>query len=455
MNTWRPLSRREGRFFYKYGDGDRPLTTAEIVVPYQTGHGLVEKTFRVYRTHHGPIVRETNGKWVSVKLMQRPIEALTQSYLRTKAKSYKAYLQTMDLKANSSNNTIFADADGNIAYFHGNFIPRRDPEFDWTKPVDGSNPTTEWRGLLSVEETPHLLNPRSGWLYNTNNWPWSAAGPKQPEEGRLPLVRGKRQRERPRIARASRSWRRTISLRLTRLSPARMTAICLGLTSRIRALIMAWDNTPANDRTRRQLTDHIQLLRSWDQRWAVTSVPTSLAIFWAEELRTHVEADARASGMSLEDFIGTKTPPKLLLRSLAQASEKLEEDFGRWRTPWGDINRFQRLTGALAQPFNDSAPSTPVGFTSGTWGSLAAFGARAYPQTKKWYGTSGNSFVAVIEFGDQVRAKAVTAGGESGNPSSPHFNDQAERYSTGNLRDVYFYRSQLKGHIQREYHPGN
>ena len=95
----------------------------------------------------GPIVREANGKWVSIRLMQEPIKALKQSYMRTKAKDYKSFRQTMELMANSSNNTIFADADGDIAYFHGNFIPRRDTSFDWTKPVDGSNPATEWQGL--------------------------------------------------------------------------------------------------------------------------------------------------------------------------------------------------------------------------------------------------------------------------------------------------------------------
>jgi acyl-homoserine lactone acylase PvdQ len=133
----------------------------------------------------------------------------------------------------------------------------------------------------------------------------------------------------------------------------------------------------------------------------------------------------------------------------------LEADFGSWKTPWGDINRYQRLTGDIVQPFSDSGPSIPVGFTSSQWGSLASFGARPYPGTKKWYGTSGNSFVAVVEFGKTVRAKAVTAGGESGSPASRHFNDQAKRYSTGELRDVYFYRPQLKGHTEREYHPGS
>ena len=106
------------------------------------------------------------------------------------------------------------------------------------------------------------------------------------------------------------------------------------------------------------------------------------------------------------------------------------------------------------QPFSDAGPSIPVGFTSARWGSLASFGARTYPGTKKMYGTSGNSFVAVVEFGDRVRAKAVTAGGQSGDPKSPHFADQAERYAKGDLREVYFYREQLQGHIKREYRPG-
>jgi len=146
--------------------------------------------------------------------------------------------------------------------------------------------------------------------------------------------------------------------------------------------------------------------------------------------------------------------PEQKLQALAAASDRLARDFGRWNTPWGEINRFQRLTADIVQPFNDAAPSIPVGFTSSRWGSLASFGTRTPQGMKKMYGVSGNSFVAVVEFGDQVRARAVSAGGESGDPSSKHFNDQAARYATGNLREVYFYPAQLKGHTEREYHPG-
>jgi acyl-homoserine lactone acylase PvdQ len=186
----------------------------------------------------------------------------------------------------------------------------------------------------------------------------------------------------------------------------------------------------------------------------VTSVPTSLAVYWGDEIFRQVSDEARKAGVPNDEFVATRAAPDLLLQALATASDKLAADFGKWQTPWGDINRYQRLTADIVQNFDDAAPSIPVGFTSARWGSLASFGARTYPGTKRMYGTSGNSFVAVVEFGDQVRAKAITAGGQSGSPSSTHFGDQATRYSTGDLREVYFYRAQLEGHIERQYRPG-
>ncbi|MGI8745590.1 MAG: acylase [Bryobacteraceae bacterium] len=447
------VEKKGDRFYYRYGNEQRPLVATEISVPYRTDHGMAAKKFTVYRTHHGPIIREANGKWVSIRLMQEPVKALTQSYTRTKARDYKSYLQTMELKANSSNNTIFADADGDIAYFHGNFIPRRDTSFDWTKPVDGSNPATEWRGLLSVDETPHLLNPQSGWLYNTNNWPWSAAGPSSPKRADYPVY-VESGGESARGLHAIRVLENTKDFTLSSLMAAAYDSYLTWFEKPIPALIKAWDATPAANPLKAKVAEQIKLLRSWDLRWAVTSVPTSLAVFWGEDIRRRVGAAGRRAARSAGESV-EKAPAEQLLQSLAAASGRLQSDFGSWKTPWGDINRFQRLTGDIVQPFNDGAPSIPVGFTSAEWGSLASFGARPYPGTKKWYGTSGNSFVAVVEFGEKVRARAVTAGGESGDPASRHFNDQAKRYSTGELREVYFYRSQLQGHTEREYHPGS
>ena len=222
----------------------------------------------------------------------------------------------------------------------------------------------------------------------------------------------------------------------------------------IPGLLQSYDRLPSTDPMKAALAAQIDALRNWDYRWGVGSIPTSLAVFWGEDVFNRVGTKPRAAGMSQETYVIERATDAERLQSLAAASTRLEQDFGRWQTPWGEINRFQRITDDIFPKFDDAGPSIPVPFTSSRWGSLASFAARPYPGTKKWYGTSGNSFVAVVEFGDSVRARAITAGGESGNPSSPHFNDEALRYSTGNLRDVYFYPSQLKGHTERVYHPG-
>ena len=445
---------KSGRWYYRYGSDELPLLVSTIRVPYRTGTGMSERTFTVYRTRHGPVIRKANGKWVSIRLMQEPVKALIQSYTRTKSRNYRSFRETMELHTNSSNNTVFADADGDIAYFHGNFIPRRDPHFDWTRPVDGSDPATEWKDLLSVDETPHLLNPASGWLYNSNNWPWSAAGASSPRKEDFPAYVETGREETPRGVHALRVLKDRHDFTPASLIAAAYDSYLPAFADLVPQLLEAWDEAAATDPRKAKLAEQIGLLRAWDYRWSAGSVPTSLAVFYGEALWRTAGADTARAGFSVYQHMAHGLTPEQRLQALAAASDRLQSDFGTWKTPWGEINRFQRLTGDIVQPFNDSGPSIPVGFTSSRWGSLASFGARAYRGTKKWYGTSGNSFVAVVEFGDSVRALAVTAGGESGDPASPHFNDQALRYSTGDLREVYFYPAQLKGHVEREYQPG-
>lgn len=453
IDEWREtVSKKGDKYFYKYGGEERPATAEIIKVPYKTAQGMSERTFTVYRTHHGPVVRRDDaGNWITVGLMNEPVKALTQSFTRTKAKNLKEFRQIMGLHANSSNNTLYADADGNIAYFHANFIPRRDPKFDWTKPVDGSNPETDWKGLLSFEESPNLINPASGWVYNSNNSPWSAAGASSLKQSDFPkYVDNGIESARGRHAIMVLENRRDFTL--DKLRESAFDSYLPWFEKTIPALAAAWDKLPENDPLKTKLADQISILRKWNMRWSTDSVATSLAVFWATDI---VRSLGPSPGIPSDDNVAAKATPAQMLEALTRASDKLAADFGKWRTPWGEINRFQRLTGDIVQPFNDAAPSIPVGFTSGNWGSLASFGAAPTRNTKKWYGTSGNSFVAVVEFGRQVRAKAVTAGGESGNPKSPHFNDEALRYAAGDLREVYFYPGELKVHTEKTYTPGN
>ncbi|MGS1016333.1 acylase [Allosphingosinicella humi] len=449
------IALKDGKPYYRYGKALRPVTVSTIDVPYRAAGGaMASRRFTVYKTHHGPVVRAEGGKWISIALMMKPVEALQQSWLRTKAHDYKSFLKVAELKANSSNNTIFADADGNIAYLHPQFIPVRDDRFDYTKPVDGSDPATDWKGLHALDAAPHLLNPANGWIMNTNNWPYSMAGENSPRQADFPRYMDMFG-ENPRGVHATMVLKDRKDFTLASLLDAAYDSYLPAFARLIPPLVAAYDALPEADPLKTKLKGQIALLRHWDYRWGIASRPTSLAVFWGEDLWDAVKAEAEARSVPVYEYMAEHATARQKLDALASASDRLTRDFGSWGTPWGEINRFQRLTGAIVQPFNDARPSIPVPFTSSRWGSLASFGARAYEGTKRYYGTSGNSFVAVVEFGDRVRARAVSAGGENGDPASPHFNDQAERYSTGNLREVYFYPDEIARHAQRTYQPGN
>jgi len=449
------VTRKDGRYYYRYGDRELPVRTRRIVIRYKMPQGMTERAFTAYYTQHGPIIAHIGDKWESVNLMQRPIRALIQDFTRTKAKDYAQFRKTMQLHTNSSNNTIFADAEGNIAYWHSDWIPRRSEAFDWGKPVDGSDPATAFHGLLTLAQTPHLLNPPNGWLYNSNNWPWSAAGPYSPKRQDFPRYVDRGKEETPRGYHALRVLTGGKKWTMAALTAAAFDSYLPAFATMIPVLVKAYDATPDSDPLKRRLATQITVLREWNDRWGINSVATSLAVFWGTDIFARAGAEVHSLGISPEDYVVRHATRKQLLTSLAAASDRLKANFGTWETPWGHINRFQRINDHIRPSFDDSKPGIPVPFTSSIWGSLASFGAHPYPNTKKWYGDSGNSFIAVVEFGPRVHAWAITVGGESGHPDSLHFDDEATDYAMGELRTVYYYKSQLKGRIEREYHPGD
>jgi acyl-homoserine-lactone acylase len=448
------IERDEG-VYYVYGDEERPLHTREATVRYRLPDGgTAERTFTVYRTHRGPIVRAVDGRWVSVALMEEPMRALIQSFARTKASNLDEFLAVMRNHTNSSNNTLFADAQGNIAYLHANFVPVRDTRFDYSRPVDGSDPATDWRGVHTIEDSPNAINPATGFAFCTNNWPYSAAGAASPRREDYPAYMD-RGGENARGVHALRLLEGRSGFTLEGLRAAAYSTQLPAFDALVPALVRGWDALPAGDPLKAATAEPVAVLRAWDLRWDTASVATSLAVFWGTELvDARLQADARAAGMDAFAFAATRTTAAQRLEALRAAVDRLTADFGDWRTPWGEVNRFQRLSGTIDLTFDDNAPSTPVGFTSARWGSLASFGAAPREGTRRWYGTSGNSFVAVVEFGERVRALAVTAGGLSNDPASPHFNDQAVRYATGDLRPVRFYREDVEAAARRTYRPG-
>jgi len=447
------IVKKGAALYYAYGAELRKLEVSHIRVPFKQGDSLTSRDFTVYHSHHGPIVRAQDGRWIAVRLFQDPVHALMQSYLRTKTRDYASFRSIQDMRTDTSNNTVYADAEGTIAYFHGNFIPRRDPRFDFTHPVDGSNPDTEWREPHALADTITLLNPASGWIMNTNNWPFSAAGPFSPKREDFPRYMWTTG-ENPRGIHATEMLQNLQQVTLDSLIAVAYDGHLTAFEVLLPPLLQAYDNLGPDDPQRSQLREPIAVLRHWDRRTSVDSVATSVAIFWGNTLIDMKSAAAKAAEQPIYDFLVGNLSDGERLSALSTAVDSLRRAFGHWQTPWGDINRFQRMTDDVVQPFDDAKPSLAVGFAPAQWGALASFDSAKPRSTRKIYGSSGNSFVAAVEFTTPVRAKAIMSGGASGDPSSMHFTDQAMRFSQGQFRDVLFTPDDVSAHAERRYHPG-
>jgi len=450
------IVKEDGKTSYKYGDEIRAVDSLEVTLNYKSTEGLIDKKFIIYRTHHGPITHANDDKWVSTALMWSPIKALEQSFTRTKKSNHDEFYKMMDIRTNSSNNTVYADADGTIAYYHGNFIPKRNEKFDYTKPVDGSNPETDWQGLHNLEDNIVVVNPSNGWIQNCNSTPFTSAAENSPKKEDYPEYMSSYP-ENFRGMHAIPLLKKADDLTLDSLIDLAYDTYLPGADELITGLLDAANNLPLPTK---DVSQAISKLKNWDFRVSVNSVEMTLTQYY---LNTYyrsgkiptMSGNKRISRLGRFEYMSKISSREERIEVFTESVEKLIADFGSADTPWGEFNRYQRNDGEIFQEFDDSKPSLPVGMASGTWGALASFGTRYGKDTKRQYGTSGNSFVAVVEFGDQVKAKSMLAGGQSSDPNSPHFDDQAQPYADGKFKDVAFYRIDVEKRAAKTYHPGD
>ncbi len=436
--------------YYLYEGEELQVDTVNITLKYRDADTYKFKTFPTFSTHHGPVTHMVDGQWVTTRINWDPVNALQQSFIRTKTANHDEFRNMMDMRTNSSNNTVYADADGNIAYYHGNFIPKRDPKFDYSQPVNGSIKKTDWNGLHTVDETISILNPANGWIQNANSTPFTAAGEFSPKAEDYPTYMAP-DPENFRGIHAVHILKGQSDFTLDKLIEVAYDPYLPGFKTLVSGLIGAYDKSR---KPLRALAEPINVLRQWDHRVSIDSVAMSLAHYYGVQYLAEGTRPESKSFMQTIEHFGNDSLRSERLTIFDLAVQKLTADFGQWDTPWGDINRLQRLTGDIDLPVDDTKPSIPIGMASGRWGALAAFGAQSVNGSKKLYGYRGNSFVAVVEFGDKVKAKSLLAGGQSGDPTSQHFYDQAQRYAQGKFKDVAYYKEDVLKRAVERYQPG-
>ena len=446
------------KLFYEYDSKLLPLIEKKITIKYLENDKLIPKTFITYFTNKGPIMAKRDGKWISLKSKNRSMKSLEQSWVRTKSKNFDDYKKAMEMKANTSNNTVYADNKGNIAYWHGNFIPMRDKNLNWAKVMDGTTSSTQWRGLHNPSETVHLFNPINGWLQNCNSSPYNVAGINSPkEENYLPYMAP--DGENFRGINAVRILSQGKDYTLDKIIADGYNTKLSIFEVLIPALVASFEKyiSPENS-IYNDLIEPITVLKNWDYYANESSVATTLANEWGYKLnpviqKAYIDEGELDQVENTIQFAKTATSEQLIPQ-LQTVITELKTKFGSWQIPWGELNRFQRTSGEIDLTYDDNLESLPVGIGSALWGSLPAYKSSYQNGTKKRYGYNGNSFVCAVEFGPKVKAKSLLAGGNSGDSKSKHFMDQSVMYQKGQFKDVLFYKEDVQKNAERTYHPG-
>ena len=453
------LSKKGNGWVYEYENRQRPVTEKNIRLQYRTKDaGTASKNIKVLFTHHGPVLAKRNGQFLSLRADNRIMNGLVQCWQRTKTNGFADFKKTLDLEGNISNNTVYADAEGNIAYWHGNRIPVRDEKYDWSKAVDGTISRTEWKGIHPISQIIQSINPANGWLQNCNSTPFTAAGVYSPKKENYPAYMAP-DKENYRGINAVRVLGEQSAYTLDKVIAAAYDTRLAAFEVMIPALVSAFEkNLSITDSLYALLKEPIGILKNWDYRCGENSVATTLAVEWGEKISPAIEKVLLPSGEEgivnkTKHFFATASAIELLL-PLRSTINELQNKFGKWQLPWGEINRFQRISNGTESKFDDAMPSVPVGFVSSRWGMLPSYSSRSFPGTQKRYGVNGNSFICAVEFGKKIRARSLLAGGESGNPASPHFFDQGLMYSKGQFKEVLFYKEDVMKHAAKTYHPG-
>lgn len=421
---------------YMYDHGWRELTSWTETINVSTANGMEPRTFRFSKTHHGPILGYTEDDHPLAVRLSKLDEGgwFAQWYSMMRARSLDEWRAAVAALNVPYMNTMYADRDGNILYIYNHAIPRRSLDYDWSQPVDGTDPNTEWQGYHSLAELPQFLNPESGYLQNTNSDPFMATDGIEVGRGDFPPYMVGVETDNRRSQNSRRVLRQLNDITLADFARAVLNTRLIAANEWLDDLFTAFGELEPDDPVRATLEGPIAALRDWDREAAKSSVPTTLFVLWANGFNPDRVTDEDRWLTELRDVV-----------------ERLKTDWGTWEVPWGEVNRLQRPDAAGHLPFSDSLPSLPVAGAPGWLGSVFTFHASKAEGGKRSYGQHGNSFVKVVEFTPTVRARSIFVFGQSGDPESPHYFDQAKVYSASEFKPAWFAREDVEAHAERTY----
>jgi acyl-homoserine lactone acylase PvdQ len=433
---------------YKFGEEYLKVETYQDTIKIKTDSGILYQNVSFRKTIHGPILAESeNGKPISIKLASlQKGGMLEQLYRMALSQNLEAFKDALRLNALYVHNITYADDQGNIMYLYNGIIPKRDTSFNWHLPVDGSLKETQWQGFHKLEELPQVLNPVDQYIQNCNNRPFETTTQENPDPADFPDYMTYYQRNSNRGRRAKNILETLDNATINSMQDAIFDRYVESAQEDIEAIKREVKKIEKLDSERiEKIREPLNMLINWDRFSSSTSVATSIYYIW------------KFKSFYLQR-IKTENP---YVVALEQTIEKLTAEKGTWKVAWGDIYRHQRSLNSKQYEVDAEKTSYPIdggisitgimfassGLFQGHLPDVGLKGLNIRAQT-------GDSYVSVVEFGEEVKAKSITPYGASDHPESAHYNDQSALYAQGKLKPVFFTMEEIQENLEVKYHPG-
>ncbi len=418
-------------------DGEvKPFYKKTKVIKLQTEEGLLEQEVEVIESVHGMVLGQKAGKALALRIpgTDRP-RGWHQWWKMGLAKNLPEFERAMQDMQLSMYNTIYADRHGEIFYLFNGQVPKR-PQGDWAfwqGVIPGDQSALIWQETHSYADLPKLKNPEQGWLQNANDPPWTCTFPMMLKPKDFPAYMSPQSMSfRPQ--RSVEMIAEDESITFEELLQYKMSTHSEMADRLLDDLFMAVDQHGSNLAKEAKI-----VLENWDRKMDADSKGAWLFTQWAQAMRIW-QSDVFAKPWSMDDPRNTPdglADPQSAATTLEQVAAQVKEHFGRLDVPWGDAYRI-----------NAGEKTLPANGANGLYGVFRVAWPQRFDEKGGVVG-GGDSYVAVIEFADEVRAKVVLSYGNSTEKNSPHNGDQLELFTKKTYRDAHLSRPEVLKHTKK------
>lgn len=387
---------------------------------------------------HGPVVKQDGDKALAIRLpgLDRP-HASKQYWDMGKARNFNQFETAIKEVQIPFFNIMYADKKGDIFYMFNGAVPVR-PHGDWdmwSNIVDGTDSELIWNDIHTYEDLPKLKNPPQSWLQNANDPPWSSTIPQELDPTDYPpYMSPVRMTFRPQIA--AKKLVNDESITFDELVDYKLSTD-VEMAHRVLDDLHEAVKLYGGGNTLVMKADSV--LMAWDKKADATSKGMTLFYQWAHALGPYNQSIYKDK-WDIENPLTTPdglSDPLAAVKTLEAVAAQFQARGVPLDLPWGFFYRI-----------NYNGKDLPANGADGSVGIFRVAWSEAGPaEDGRMYIDGGDTWQAVIEFGDKVKAKVLMSYGNSTQKDSPHYGDQLELFSKKEMRDCYYYRADVDKHV--------